>query len=35
MGTTRAYTYDYPMPAVTVDCVVFGWDDDDMHVLLI
>jgi len=35
MGTTRAYTYDYPMPAVTVDCVVFGWDDDDLHVLLI
>lgn len=29
------YTYDYPRPAVTVDCVVFGLDDGDLKVLLI
>ena len=29
------YTYDYPRPAVTVDCVVFGLDDEDLKVLLI
>lgn len=31
------YTYDYPRPAVTVDCVVFGLDlaADDLKVLLI
>jgi len=30
-----AYTYDYPRPAVTVDCVVFGLDDAGLHILLI
>ncbi len=30
-----SYTYEYPHPAVTVDCVVFGLDDDDLKVLLI
>lgn len=31
-----AYTYDYPRPAVTVDCVVFGLDSTDyLQVLLI
>ena len=32
-----AYTYDYPRPAVTVDCVVFGLDLDvgDLKILLI
>ena len=29
------YTYDYPRPALTVDCVVFGIDDEDLKVLLI
>lgn len=29
------YTYDYPHPAVTVDAVVFGYDDADLKVLLI
>lgn len=32
------YTYEYPRPALTVDCVVFGLDglaDDDLKVLLI
>jgi len=29
------YTYDYPRAALTVDCVVFGLDDEDLKVLLI
>jgi 8-oxo-dGTP diphosphatase len=29
------YTYEYPRPCLTVDCVVFGLDDDDLKVLLI
>ena len=30
-----SYTYEYPHPAVTVDCVVFGLDDQHLKVLLI
>jgi 8-oxo-dGTP diphosphatase len=32
-----AYTYEYPRPALTVDCVIFGLDADgrDLRVLLI
>jgi 8-oxo-dGTP diphosphatase len=30
-----AYTYEYPRPMVTVDCVVFGLDERDLKVLLI
>ncbi len=29
------FTYEYERPAVTVDCVVFGLDDQDLKVLLI
>ncbi len=29
------HTYDHPRPALTVDCVVFGLDDEDLKVLLI
>ncbi len=29
------YTYEYPRPALTVDCVVFGLDGDVLKVLLI
>lgn len=29
------YQYKYPHPAVTTDCVVFGWDGTRMNVLLI
>ncbi|MEN8256836.1 MAG: NUDIX domain-containing protein [Thermodesulfobacteriota bacterium] len=28
-------SYEYPHPAVTVDCVVFGLDEEDLKVLLI
>lgn len=30
-----AFTYTYPRPALTVDCVVFGFDDGELKVLLI
>lgn len=30
-----AYTYEYPRPAVTVDCIIFGLDEDNLKVLLI
>ena len=30
-----AFTYEYPRAALTVDCVVFGLDDEDLKVLLI
>jgi 8-oxo-dGTP diphosphatase len=29
------YTYAYPRPALTVDCVIFGLDDSELKVLLI
>src|SRR5688500_16352073 len=29
------YTYEYPRAALTVDCAVFGLDDEDLKVLLI
>ncbi len=29
------FTYEYPRAALTVDCVIFGLDDDDLKVLLI
>ena len=31
----QAYTYRYPHPAVTTDCVVFGFDGVKLNVLLI
>lgn len=30
-----AHIYEYPRPALTVDCVVFGIEDDSLKVLLI
>lgn len=30
-----AYTYEYPRPGLCVDAVVFGFDDEDLKVLLI
>lgn len=32
---TQDYTYRYPHPAVTTDCVVFGFDGVKLNVLLI
>lgn len=30
-----SYTYEYPRPAVTVDCAVFGLDEGDLALMLI
>lgn len=30
-----SYTYPYPRPSVTTDCVIFGYDGKDLKVLLI
>src|SRR5947209_9801116 len=32
---TMPHTYDYPRAALTVDCVVFGFDEGELKVLLI
>ncbi|MDE5996759.1 MAG: NUDIX hydrolase [Muribaculaceae bacterium] len=31
----KQYCYKYPHPAVTTDCVIFGFDGEDLNVLLI
>lgn len=31
----KQYCYKYPRPALTTDCVVFGFDGADLSVLLI
>ena len=33
--TAMPYTYKYPRAALTVDCVVFGFDEGELKVLLI
>jgi 8-oxo-dGTP diphosphatase len=30
-----SFTYEYPRPSVTVDCILFGFDDGELKVLLI
>lgn len=35
MKKAAKYSYKYPRPALTVDCVVFGLDAEDLKVLLI
>ena len=35
MAKKGQYTYEYPHPAVTADCVVFGYDGRELKVLLI
>ena len=35
MARKGSYTYEYPHPAVTADCVVFGYDGKQLKVLLI
>jgi 8-oxo-dGTP diphosphatase len=29
------YTYEHPRPALTVDCVVFGLDEDEIKIMLV
>ena len=31
----EVYTYEYPRPSVTTDCVIFGFDSEGLSVLLI
>ncbi len=31
----KGYTYEYPRPAVTTDCVIFGFDGKNLNILLI
>ncbi|MFC0184422.1 8-oxo-dGTP diphosphatase [Pseudarcicella hirudinis] len=33
--TPQVFTYSYPHPAVTVDCIIFGFDGQTLRVLLI
>ena len=35
MARKGQYIYEYPHPAVTADCVVFGYDRKELKVLLI
>ena len=35
MTSSNRYCYDYPRPAVSGDCVIFGFDGEDLNVLLI
>ena len=35
MTMDKQYTYRYPHPAVTTDCVVFGFDGVKLNVLLV
>ncbi len=35
MENKQKYCYDYPRPALTTDCVIFGFDETDLKVLLI
>ncbi len=32
--SSKKYTYEYPRPAVTVDCVIFGFDKNQLKILL-
>ncbi|NDV67037.1 NrtR DNA-binding winged helix domain-containing protein [Bacteroides sp. 224] len=35
MTLQNQYIYEYPRPAVTTDCVIFGFDEGELKVLLI
>lgn len=35
MSAKETYTYKYPRPSVTTDCVIFGYDEHELKVLLI
>ena len=35
MKEKEVFTYEYPRPAVTVDCVIFGFDGKSLRILLI
>ena len=31
----KTYSYNYPHPAVTTDCVIFGFDGVGLNILLV
>lgn len=33
--STRSHTYEYPRPALTSDCVLFGFDEGELKLLLL
>ncbi|MBK8806576.1 MAG: NUDIX hydrolase [Bacteroidales bacterium] len=35
MNEQQKYCYEYPRPAVTTDCVIFGFDEGELKLLLI
>jgi 8-oxo-dGTP diphosphatase len=35
MEEKEKYCYEYPRPALTTDCVIFGFDETDLKILLI
>ncbi len=35
MEKKNSYTYEYPRPSVTTDCVIFGFDGKDLNILLV
>ncbi len=35
MNIENSYIYEYPRPAVTTDCVIFGFDEGELNILLI
>lgn len=35
MENKGSYTYKYPHPSVTTDCVIFGFDSKDLNILLV
>ena len=35
MAKKGKFIYEYPHPAVTADCVVFGYDEKEIKVLLV
>lgn len=35
MEKKSSYTYKYPHPSVTTDCVIFGFDGKDLNILLV
>lgn len=35
MASPGKYIYEYPRPAVTTDCVIFGFDEGELKILLI
>lgn len=35
MEQSKLYCYKYPRPAITTDCVIWGWAGKELQVLLV